>query len=92
MSFLFSLLDHYSCLVDRGIIILEETSSIKKETQRSVKVIMQSGFWWRLEFSYKGINYIREYTRLYSIHLSFKIELAFSSNTVLFFLSRGGPC
>lgn len=44
LSFLFSLLDHYSCLVDRGIIILEETSSIKKEMQHGVKVIMQSGF------------------------------------------------
>lgn len=60
LSFLFRLLDHYSCLVDRDIIMLESTSSIKRETQHGVKVVTQSDFWWSLEFSSlsdKGINY-----------------------------------
>lgn len=51
LSFLFSLLVHYSCLADGSIIILQEASSIKKETQHGVKVIEQSGFWWSVEFS-----------------------------------------
>lgn len=40
--------------------MLEETSSIKKETQHGVKVITHSDFWWSLEFhslSDKGVDY-----------------------------------
>lgn len=44
LSFLFSPLTHCLCLVDGGIIIPDETGSIKKETHYGVKVIVLSGF------------------------------------------------
>lgn len=59
MSFLFSPLDCYSSLVDRGIIIQEEASSIETEMQHGVKVITHNGF--------DGVkNLLYEVTRKYT--------------------------
>lgn len=52
--------------VDRGIIMLDESSSIKTETQYSMKVIALSNFYWRFEFCFlsgKGINFTRKKTQ-----------------------------